>query len=87
MGELQDPFLVSVHLIVDPGEGKFLQRAADAVLAWVHPELQLFRVSERASVSQRPRPKQHQNGWTRPSSRRWRSSSSSRRGTAARRTF
>uniref|UniRef100_A0A3Q3XC41 FAM124 domain-containing protein n=1 Tax=Mola mola TaxID=94237 RepID=A0A3Q3XC41_MOLML len=27
MGELQDPFLVSVHLIVDPGEGKFLQRA------------------------------------------------------------
>lgn len=62
MGELQDPFLVSIHLIADPGEGKFLQHAADAVLAWVHPELQLFRVSERASVSQRPRPKQHQNG-------------------------
>ncbi|XP_028448035.1 protein FAM124A isoform X2 [Perca flavescens] len=59
MGELQDPFLVSVHLIADPGQGKFLQRAADAVLAWVHPELQLFRVSERASVS---RPKHHQNG-------------------------
>ncbi|XP_058478912.1 protein FAM124A isoform X2 [Solea solea] len=62
MGELQDPFLVSVHLIADPGQGKFLQRAADAVLAWVHPELQLFRVSERASVSHRPRPKNHQNG-------------------------
>uniref|UniRef100_A0A3Q0SZ99 Family with sequence similarity 124 member A n=1 Tax=Amphilophus citrinellus TaxID=61819 RepID=A0A3Q0SZ99_AMPCI len=62
MGELQDPFLVSVHLIADPGEGKFLQRAADAVLAWVHPELQLFRVSERASVSQRSRSKRHQNG-------------------------
>ncbi|XP_062258780.1 protein FAM124A isoform X2 [Platichthys flesus] len=60
MGELQDPFLVSVHLIADPGQGKFLQRAADAVLAWVHPELQLFRVSERASVSQRPWPKHHQ---------------------------
>ncbi|XP_076603207.1 protein FAM124A isoform X2 [Chaetodon auriga] len=60
MGELQDPFLVSIHLIADPGHGKFLQRAADAVLAWVHPELQLFRVSERAS--QRPRPKHHQNG-------------------------
>ncbi|XP_070832150.1 protein FAM124A isoform X2 [Chaetodon trifascialis] len=60
MGELQDPFLVSIHLIADPGNGKFLQRAADAVLAWVHPELQLFRVSERAS--QRPRPKHHQNG-------------------------
>ncbi|XP_035459762.1 protein FAM124A isoform X1 [Scophthalmus maximus] len=62
MGELQDPFLVSVHLIADPGQGKFLQRAADAVLAWVHPELQLFRVSERASVSHRPWPKHHQNG-------------------------
>ncbi|KAM4561902.1 protein FAM124A [Fundulus diaphanus] len=62
MGELQDPFLVSVHLITDPGQGKSLQRAADAVLAWVHPELQLFRVSERASASQRPWPKRHQNG-------------------------
>ncbi|TMS06730.1 Protein FAM124A [Larimichthys crocea] len=61
MGELQDPFLVSIHLIADPGQGKFLQHAADAVLAWVHPELQLFRVSERASV-QRPRTKHHQNG-------------------------
>ncbi|CAJ1079149.1 protein FAM124A isoform X2 [Xyrichtys novacula] len=62
MGELQDPFLVSVHLIADPGQGNFLQHAADAVLAWVHPELQLFRVSERASISQRPRPKHQQNG-------------------------
>ncbi|KAM3862253.1 protein FAM124A [Diretmus argenteus] len=62
MGELQDPFLVSVHLIADPGQGKFLQHAADAMLAWVHPELQLFRVSERASSSQRPRPKRLQNG-------------------------
>ncbi|XP_028249545.1 protein FAM124A isoform X2 [Parambassis ranga] len=62
MGELQDPFLVSIHLIADPGQGKFLQRAADAVLAWIHPELQLFRVSERASISQRPKLKRHQNG-------------------------
>ncbi|KAM6978267.1 protein FAM124A [Tautogolabrus adspersus] len=62
MGDFQDPFLVSVHLIADPGQGKFLQRAADAVLAWVHPELQLFRVSERASVSQQTRTKPHQNG-------------------------
>ncbi|MED6263703.1 hypothetical protein CHARACLAT_007157 [Characodon lateralis] len=60
MGELQDPFLVSIHLITDPGQGKLLQRAADAVLAWVHPELQLFRVSERAANSQRPWPKRHQ---------------------------
>ncbi|KAK5920491.1 hypothetical protein CgunFtcFv8_024296 [Champsocephalus gunnari] len=64
MGEFQDPFLVSVHLIADPGQGRFLQRAADGLLAWVHPELQLFRVSERASVS---RPKHHQNGPMAPS--------------------
>ncbi|CAN9498481.1 unnamed protein product [Ophioblennius macclurei] len=63
MGELQDPFLVSVHLIADPGQAKFLQRAADGVLSWVHPELQLFRVSERASAaSQRSRSKHLQNG-------------------------
>ncbi|KAM6934674.1 protein FAM124A [Xenentodon cancila] len=62
MGELQDPFLVSAHLIADPGQGKLLQRAVDAVLACIHPELQLFRVSERASVSQRPRPRRHQSG-------------------------
>ncbi|XP_067117623.1 protein FAM124A [Osmerus mordax] len=49
MGELQDPFLVSVHLISDPGQGKTLQRAADGVLSWLHPQLQLFRVSERTS--------------------------------------
>lgn len=58
MDDLQDPFLVCVHLIVDPGQGKLLQRAADGVLAWVHPELQLLRVSERASLSG---PKSRQN--------------------------
>nr|XP_057938646.1 protein FAM124A isoform X2 [Doryrhamphus excisus] len=62
MGEPQDPFLVSVHLIADPGEGLFLQRAADGILAWVHPELQLFKVSERAGFSQHPRPKHHHHG-------------------------
>ncbi|XP_077393014.1 protein FAM124A isoform X2 [Festucalex cinctus] len=63
MGDLQrDPFLVSVHLIADPGEGEVLQRAVDGLLAWLHPELQLFRVSERAASSERPRPK-HQPGY------------------------
>ncbi|KAM9710612.1 protein FAM124A [Menidia menidia] len=55
MGELQDPFLVSVHLLAAPGQGRVLQRAADALLAWVHPDLQLLRVSERASISHRPK--------------------------------
>nr|XP_061799485.1 protein FAM124A-like [Nerophis lumbriciformis] len=60
MGDLQrDPFLVSVHLIADPGEGGVLQRAADSMLAWLHPELQLFRVSERAVFAECTRPKRH----------------------------
>lgn len=54
MGELQDPFLVSVHLIANPGEGEILQHAADSILARVHPELQLLRVSERAALSRHP---------------------------------
>ncbi|CAG08281.1 unnamed protein product, partial [Tetraodon nigroviridis] len=61
MGELQDPFLVSVHLIADPGEGRILQRAADSILACVHPDLQLFRVSERAALARRPGARQRQS--------------------------
>lgn len=49
MGDLQDPFLVSIHIITDPGQSKTLQKAADLVLSWFHPDLTLFRVSERAS--------------------------------------
>ncbi|XP_060247274.1 protein FAM124A [Meriones unguiculatus] len=45
--EAQDPFLVSTHIIADPGESQPLQEAIDKVLAWVHPDLPLFRVSER----------------------------------------
>ncbi|NXD81946.1 F124A protein, partial [Halcyon senegalensis] len=44
---IQDPFLVSVHIIADPGESKTLQQAINKLLAWIHPDLQLFRVSER----------------------------------------
>ncbi|XP_028853168.1 protein FAM124A [Denticeps clupeoides] len=51
MVEQQDPFLVSVHIIADPGKASSLQHAADQLLAWVHPDLSLFRVSERG-----PRP-------------------------------
>ncbi|XP_063088763.1 protein FAM124A isoform X2 [Cavia porcellus] len=45
--EAQDPFLVSIHIIADPGQAQPLQEAIDKVLAWIHPELPLFRVSER----------------------------------------
>ncbi|KAM5313104.1 protein FAM124A isoform 1-T1 [Glossophaga mutica] len=53
--EAQDPFLVSIHIIADPGESRPLQEAIDKVLAWIHPDLQLFRVSERKAARRRRR--------------------------------
>ncbi|NXH14404.1 F124A protein, partial [Bucco capensis] len=50
---IQDPFLVSIHIITDPGESKTLQQAIDKLLAWIHPDLQLFRVSERRVPKER----------------------------------
>ncbi|XP_068530231.1 protein FAM124A isoform X2 [Anas acuta] len=54
--DIQDPFLVSVHIITDPGESKTLQQAIDKLLAWIHPDLQLFRVSERRVSKKRRKP-------------------------------
>ncbi|XP_029792675.1 protein FAM124A isoform X2 [Suricata suricatta] len=54
--EAQDPFLVSIHIIADPGESQPLQEAIDKVLAWIHPDLQLFRVSERGVSRRRRKP-------------------------------
>ncbi|KGL80478.1 Protein FAM124A, partial [Tinamus guttatus] len=54
--DIQDPFLVSVHIITDPGESKTLQQAIDKLLAWIHPDLQLFRVSERRVAQKRRKP-------------------------------
>lgn len=45
---LQDPFLVSVHIITDPDESMKLQSAADQLLMLLHPQLTLLKVSERA---------------------------------------
>ncbi|KFW92089.1 Protein FAM124A, partial [Phalacrocorax carbo] len=53
---IQDPFLVSVHIITDPGESKTLQQAIDKLLAWIHPDLQLFQVSERRVPKKHRRP-------------------------------
>nr|XP_045011407.1 protein FAM124A isoform X1 [Jaculus jaculus] len=53
--EAQDPFLVSIHIIADPGESRPLQEAIDEVLAWIHPDLPLFRVSERRAGGRRRR--------------------------------
>ncbi|XP_037383162.1 protein FAM124A [Talpa occidentalis] len=54
--EAQDPFLVSIHIIADPGESQPLQEAIDKVLAWIHPDLQLFRVSERRAYRRKRKP-------------------------------
>ncbi|XP_063300915.1 protein FAM124A isoform X2 [Pelobates fuscus] len=51
--DVQDPFLVSIHIIADPGESRCLQDAIDKLLAWIHPDLQLFRVSERRITRKR----------------------------------
>ncbi|XP_032352092.1 protein FAM124A isoform X2 [Camelus ferus] len=51
--EAQDPFLVSIHIIADPGQSQPLQEAIDKVLAWIHPDLRLFRVSERRAPRRR----------------------------------
>nr|XP_056712864.1 protein FAM124A [Euleptes europaea] len=52
--DVPDPFLVSAHIIADPGESSALQQAIDNLLAWIHPDLQLFRVSER-QMTRKPR--------------------------------
>ncbi|XP_053149854.1 protein FAM124A isoform X2 [Hemicordylus capensis] len=52
--DVEDPFLVSIHIIADPGESRALQQAIDSLLAWIHPDLQLFRVSERR-IPRKPR--------------------------------
>ncbi|XP_069828215.1 protein FAM124A isoform X2 [Dendropsophus ebraccatus] len=51
--DVQDPFLVSIHIIADPGESRCLQGAIDKILAWIHPDLQLFRVSERRTTKKK----------------------------------
>ncbi|XP_062474929.1 protein FAM124A [Pezoporus occidentalis] len=53
---IQDPFLVSVHIITDPGESKTLQQAIDKLLAWIHPDLQLLQVSERRAPKKHRKP-------------------------------
>ncbi|XP_062840579.1 protein FAM124A [Anolis carolinensis] len=52
--DVPDPFLVSMHIIANPGESALLQQAIDNLLTWIHPDLQLFRVSERR-LPRRPR--------------------------------
>ncbi|TNN03629.1 hypothetical protein fugu_000658 [Takifugu bimaculatus] len=45
-----------------PAKARSCSAPPTSILACVHPELQLFRISERALLSQRPRAGQHRNG-------------------------
>eukprot|EP00062_Callorhinchus_milii_P021116 gi/632977508/ref/XP_007905385.1/ PREDICTED: protein FAM124A [Callorhinchus milii] len=45
--EVPDPFLVTMHIIADPGNSGALQNAIDSLLKWINLNLQLFIVSER----------------------------------------
>ncbi|XP_043927616.1 protein FAM124A [Protopterus annectens] len=53
---VQDPFHVSMHIIADPGKADVLQNAIDNLLAWINPDLQLFRVSEGPASQKQKRP-------------------------------
>ncbi|XP_078088206.1 protein FAM124A [Mustelus asterias] len=52
--DVPDPFLVTMHIITDPGNSAALQRAVDSLVTWINPSLRLFIVSEHGS-SQPPR--------------------------------
>uniref|UniRef100_A0A8D0BE59 Family with sequence similarity 124 member A n=1 Tax=Salvator merianae TaxID=96440 RepID=A0A8D0BE59_SALMN len=51
--EVRDPFLVSMHIIANPGKSRVLQEAINNLLVWLHPDLKLFQVSERR-VAKKP---------------------------------
>ncbi|XP_051963073.1 protein FAM124B-like [Xyrauchen texanus] len=44
----QEPLLVTMHLLTNPGDSLLLQHTLDRLLKWVRPGLRLFNVSERA---------------------------------------
>ncbi|XP_030633879.1 protein FAM124B [Chanos chanos] len=44
----QEPLLVTMHLLANPGESLLLQHTLDRLLKWICPGLRLFHVSERA---------------------------------------
>uniref|UniRef100_UPI00398E854B protein FAM124A n=1 Tax=Pristiophorus japonicus TaxID=55135 RepID=UPI00398E854B len=44
-----DPFLVTMHIITNPGNSAALQSAIDSLTTWINPDLRLFIASERGS--------------------------------------
>ncbi|XP_051870405.1 protein FAM124A [Pristis pectinata] len=47
--DMLDPFLVTMHIITDPGGAAALQSAVDSLVTWINPSLRLFIASERGS--------------------------------------
>ncbi|XP_069745827.1 protein FAM124A-like [Narcine bancroftii] len=45
---MPDPFLVTMHIITDPGCAMGLQNAIDSLVSWIKPGLGLFVASERS---------------------------------------
>ncbi|XP_067848380.1 protein FAM124A [Heptranchias perlo] len=47
--EVPDPFLVTMHVITNPGNSAALQSAVDSLVTWINPNLRLFIASERGT--------------------------------------
>ncbi|XP_038658520.1 protein FAM124A [Scyliorhinus canicula] len=47
--DVPDPFLVTMHIITDPGNSATLQGAVDSLITWINPNLRLFIASEHGS--------------------------------------
>ncbi|XP_020366399.2 protein FAM124A [Rhincodon typus] len=50
---MADPFLVTLHIITNPGDAAALQSAVDSLVTWINPKLRLFIASERGSSKPR----------------------------------
>ncbi|XP_067895957.1 protein FAM124A [Heterodontus francisci] len=47
--DVPDPFLITMHIITNPGNSEALQSAVDRLITWINPNLRLFIASERGS--------------------------------------
>uniref|UniRef100_A0A8D3E4B8 Family with sequence similarity 124B n=1 Tax=Scophthalmus maximus TaxID=52904 RepID=A0A8D3E4B8_SCOMX len=48
-GGEQQPLLMNLHLLANPGDSLLLQHTLDRLLRWLCPSLRIFHVSERAA--------------------------------------
>ncbi|XP_032889405.1 protein FAM124A [Amblyraja radiata] len=48
--DVPNPFLVTMHIITNPGSAPALQKAVDSLVTWIDPSLRLFVASEGGSA-------------------------------------